>query len=297
LETELEFHLDGVEVGYAQMDYVVNDWLTVVAGRYLAPIGWFNERMHPAWINKLPDFPLMERTVSLADFSLNGVQLRGGHYLFCSPVKLEYSLYVGNGLGLPGTDLTSLADLGGLKDTTKDVNDAMAWGGRVGLVVPEWGVWAGFSLFFNRPYGEDVGTDINLWGIDLNYHKGNWDFRFEWVYMHEETTAFLDENIRRRGLYAQLAYRPYHACNRYLQNTELVFRYSRARFKGIDPTALDLTVFESPVDAPVDRDQYTFGINYYFYPSLVLKFAYEINQEHGVDLKDNVFLAQLAWGF
>jgi hypothetical protein len=297
LESELEFHLDGVEVGYAQADFIINDWLTVVAGRYLAPIGWFNERAHAAWINKLPDFPLMEQTVSLADFSLNGVQLRGGKFLFCSPVKLEYSLYVANGLGLPGKDLTSLADLGGLKDTTKAINDAIAWGGRLGLVVPKWGVWLGFSTFFNRPYGEDVGTDIDLYAIDANYHKGNWDFRFEWAYMFEETNGFLDENIHRHGLYAQIAYRPYDACNRCLQNTEVVFRYSRARFKGIDPNGLDLTVFESPVSAPVDRDQYTFGVNYYVYPSLALKFAYEINKEHGINLHDDVFLAQLAWGF
>jgi hypothetical protein len=297
LESELEFHLDGVEVGYAQMDYIVNDWLTVVAGRYLGPIGFFNERLHPAWINKLPDFPLMERQVSLADFSLNGLQARGAKYLFCSPVKLEYSLYIANGLGLPGTDLTGLADLGALKDTTKDINNAMAWGARVGFWVPEWGVNAGLSTFYNRPYGEDIGTDINLWGFDLSYHKGNWDFRLEWTYMFEETTAFLEENIHRRGLYAQLAYRPYDTPNRYLQKTEFVFRYSRARFKGIDPNALDFTAFESPVDAPVNRDQYTVGINYYVYPSLVFKFAYEVNKEHGIDLHDDVFLAQLAWGF
>ena len=94
-----------------------------------------------------------------------------------------------------------------------------------------------------------------------------------------------------------MAYRPNDACNLCLSNTEFVFRYSRARFGGIDPTALDLTAFNSPIDAPVDRDQYTFGINYYFYPSLVLKLAYEINQERKLDLRDSGFLAQLAWGF
>jgi hypothetical protein len=115
--------------------------------------------------------------------------------------------------------------------------------------------------------------------------------------MFQETNVFLNDNIRRRGMYAQIAYRPYDASNLILQNTEVVFRYSRARFRGIDPNALDLTVFESPVTAPVDRDQYTFGINYYVYASLALKFAYEINQEHGINLHDDVFLAQLAWGF
>jgi hypothetical protein len=107
-----------------------------------------------------------------------------------------------------------------------------------------------------------------------------------------------DESIRRFGYYAQVAYRPYDACNRFLRNTEFVARYSRARFHGLAAAALDFTKFDTPVDIPVNRNQYTFGINYYFYPSLVLKFAYEINHERNdVHLKDDVFLAQLAWGF
>jgi len=115
--------------------------------------------------------------------------------------------------------------------------------------------------------------------------------------MHQNTSGLLDSNIDRQGLYAQAAYRPYNAANRILQNLEYVFRFSFARFRGIDPTALDLTAFESPVDVPVNREQYAFGINYYFYPSLVWRFAYQINREHELNLRDSVFLSQLAWGF
>ena len=84
-----------------------------------------------------------------------------------------------------------------------------------------------------------------------------------------------------------------------MQNFEVVYRYSNARFSGIDFAGLDLTAFaDSPVDAPVNRDQHTVGINYYFYPSMVMKLAYEVNVElAGVNLHDNVFLAQFAWGF
>jgi hypothetical protein len=314
LEAELEFRLDGVEVGYAQMDYIVNDWLTVVAGRYLTPVGFFNERLHAAWINKLPDFPLMQRQVSPGDSSLNGLQFRGAKYLFGSPVKMEYSFFVANGLGLPkDNELTALANLGELKETTKSANDAIAWGGRVGFWVPESGFNFGASALFNRPYGSDAGPFISLWGLDAGFHKGNWDIRFEYANMFQKSPALPVEGavvggdegaapadplrIRRRGYYAQVAYRPYDAPSRILSNAEVVFRYSRARFSGFDQTALDLAAFGSPVDAPVDRNQYTFGLNYYFSPSLAVKFAYEINQERGINLRDNVFLTQLAWGF
>jgi hypothetical protein len=314
LECELEFGTNEVKVSQAQIDFIVNDWLTVVAGRYVNPVGFFGERLHPDWINKMPDFPLVERSVALGEASFNGIQFRGGKYLFCSPLKMEYALFVANGLALPDNpDQTGLANLGELVDTNKNVNDAIAWGGRVGFLVPEWGVNVGFSAFFNRPYGELSGPDINLGGFDVNYHKGNWDVRFEYANMFQrfpvEQQAAADQgaaaepppptnqHIRRHGFYAQVAYRPYDAPPGCLQQTEVVFRYSRARFHGIDPTTLDLGRFDSPVDVPIDRDQFTFGINHYFYPSLVFKLAYEINQERHMDLKDNVLLAQLAWGF
>jgi hypothetical protein len=323
LETELDFSKDGVELTQAQLDWVVSDWLTVVVGRFLAPIGFFNERLHPTWINKLPDFPLMFRQVSpAADLSLNGIQLRGAAYLGCSPVKLEYALFFTEGLRLRGTDvpeLNDLADLGALKETSKDLTDTFAGGGRIGIWVPEIGVTAGVSAMFNGPYTSalvggtpadqtEEGTpatpphrapdDFQLVQVDAGYHKGNWDVRFEYAQMFQNARSFLDQRIHRRGLYAQVAYRPYDAGCDCVRNTELVFRYSYANFKGIDPAGLNFAAFDTPVDVPVNRNQYTFGVNYYPYPSLIVKLAYEINQESaGVRLHDNVFMAQLAWGF
>jgi hypothetical protein len=312
LEVELGFSRDGVEVSQAQADFVVNDWLTVVAGRFLAPVGFFNERLHPSWINKLPDFPLMFRQVSpAADLSLNGVQLRGGVYLGRCPIKLEYSVFFANGLRLAGDmpGLTDLANLGALKDTANQLNNTYSYGGRAGFWQPELGLTGGVSAMVNGPYTSavvpipDGATTIandrfQLLQVDAGYHKGNWDVRFEYAQMWQDARSIIGERIERRGLYAQIAYRPYHAVAKILYNTELVFRYGYANFQGIDPTGLDLMAFESRVDVPVNRHQYTFGINYYFYPSMVLRLAYEINQERSdFRLNDNVFMAQLAWGF
>lgn len=300
LETELGFGPGSVEIGQAQIDFIINDCLTVEAGRLRIPIGYFNFNLHPAWINKLPDFPLMFRQVSPADFSLNGIEISGGKYLGCWPLKFEYNLYVANGLGFPQVPptFTDLADLGALQGTNTEVNDAMAYGGRVGLRLPECGAYAGISSFNNTPYTDQSGPELALWGADAGWHYGNWDVRFECADMYENAPAFLMQPILRRGLYAQVAYRPYDACCRLLANTEVVARYGATNFSGIDLAALDLTAFANPIDVPVDRNQYTFGVNFYFYPSLMVKFAYEVNVERqGVDLNDNVFYAQVAWGF
>ena len=121
--------------------------------------------------------------------------------------------------------------------------------------------------------------------------------RFEYGNMYEATKSFIGSNINRSGFYTQLAYRNYQSIHKHLQRLEAVFRYSQARFSGIQQGQLNLSSFSPPMTAPVNDNQYTIGMNYYFYPSTVLKFAYEINQELVRSLKANVFMAQFAANF
>jgi hypothetical protein len=207
---------------------------------------------------------------------------------------------VSNGLNTTASPpaFTDVANLEGLQDTFNVISNDKLFGGRLGLWYPAVGLTAGVSGFVNGTYLPGVNQNINLLQFDAGYRIGGLDVRFEWAGLHQEAAKEIGNNITRRGLYAQVAYRPIDLPNGFLQKLEGVFRFSQARFKGIDPTKLDLTAFDTTVDVPVDRDQYAFGINYYFYPSLVLKLAYEINHEHGpVKFKDDAFLAQLAWGF
>ena len=46
-----------------------------------------------------------------------------------------------------------------------------------------------------------------------------------------------------------------------------------------------------------EADEIALGVNYYFYPRLVLKCAYQINDEPGFHLHDNQFISELAWGW
>jgi len=63
LTAETSFTQSGVSLGQAQIDIFLNDWLTADVGYFLAPIGFWNERLDPRWINKLPDIPLVMRQV------------------------------------------------------------------------------------------------------------------------------------------------------------------------------------------------------------------------------------------
>jgi hypothetical protein len=292
------FSNGAVDVSDAEVDFIVNDWLTVVIGRFPAPIGFFNERLNSPWINKLPDVPLMYRQVS-PPFSVNGIEARGAHYVCGLPVKIAYAAYASSGLELnnqtPG--INDVANLENMQNTYNVVSSEPTFGGRLSLWYPEIGVEVGISGLTNADYTPVAEDGIKLWEFDANYHKGNWDLRFEYAELYQQAASFIGTNIRRRGLYAQVAYRPLDAPNSYLQKLELVGRYGYTSFSGIDPTAIDPTTFATPVDVPVNRNQYTIGINYWFYASLVAQVAYEFNQEPGFPLHDNLFMAQLGWGF
>jgi len=309
LEAEIGVGSDGsVSVGsFAQADFIVNDWLTISAGYIVAPIGWFNERLNNPWINKLPGDtpgagPLLWQQV-LPTLSLLGVQAQGSFYIGPSPFKLEYTAYVSNGLNFtpatPGMPtLSELANLENMLDTFNIISNDKAFGGRLGLWWPEMGLEAGISGMVNGEYVAGGFDDsISLWAVDFNYHQGNWDFRAEGGIAYQQAATFIGANIQREGFYTQIAYRPYDVANKYLQRLEGVYRYSYVDFPGIDANELDLTTFNTPVDVPIRRQQNEFGINYYFYPRLVLKCAYQINDEPGFHLHDNQFITELDWGW
>jgi hypothetical protein len=308
LEAEIGIGSDGsVSAGsFAQMDFFVNDWLTIIAGRFVAPIGFYNERLNNPWINKLPGDapgsvppPWMQ---VLPPMAMLGVQATGAFYLGNSPIKMEYAAYVSNGMNVtpatPGSPtLDELANLENMTDSFNIVANEKAFGGRVGLWWPELGLEGGFSAMYNGDYIAGAENSLYLWAVDLNFHKGNWDAHAEYGMTYQQAQPFLTNDITRKGFYAQLAYRPRDCCNKYLQNVEAVYRYSYVDFKGIDPTALDLTTYSTPVDVPVRRQQHEIGINYYFAPRAVLKCAYQINDEPGFHLHDNQFITELAWGW
>jgi len=230
--------------------------------------------------------------------TITGLQFRGAKYLFGCPLKMEYSIYAGNGVGVPGSGLANdWYDLAGLTGTTASVNEGMIYGGRLGFWLPTRGINFGVSEMVNAPYGAQLGAVVSLWQPYFNYHRGNWDFRFESGQMYERTHQFIGNNINRVGMYAQLAYRNYASLHKHIQRLEYVARFSDAFFHGVNPSKLDLSGYSPLSTAPVDRNQYTLGINYYLYASSIFKVAYEMNSELHRSLRDNVFMMQFATNF
>ena len=135
-EAELEFVLGGneLEVGleYANVMYVLNKSMTVRAGKFLLPFGTFMERLHPAWINKLPTKPLGFGHDGIAPSSGIGLELRGAFNLGKS--TLNYSVYTTNGARLKDGSIEPEEAGMLLFQNYTDNNTSKAFGGRLGLL-------------------------------------------------------------------------------------------------------------------------------------------------------------------
>jgi hypothetical protein len=64
-------------VEFAQVEWLANTHMTVVAGKYLLPFGIYNERLQPIWIKNLQDAPITAVIGTRTSGSGDGFQLRG----------------------------------------------------------------------------------------------------------------------------------------------------------------------------------------------------------------------------
>ena len=305
-ESELEFELESPEgaessetetsVEYANMTYILNDYMTAGAGKFLLPFGIFNERLHPAWINKLPDRPLpYDDEVGLAPEAGIGAFLRGA--IPADSMKFKYAFYVDNGPALitDNPDKAGMLDL----DNFNDDNHNKAVGGRLGfLPIPE--LEMGYSIQGAKVNQNDFpNVDMLLQAVDLSYKrqiddiKGTIDMHAEYVWSEVDDATYgpsatpsfgpLRFDNDREAYYIQASYRPTQADEKFLKNLEFVLRYD------------SLNV---PDNAPgsVDEHRWTPGIDYWLNPSTVLKVAYEFDERDGEDDR-NALLVQTAIGF
>src|SRR5437667_3824795 len=97
-ESRLEIEPSGsgtnLELEYAEVTYLLNDYITLGAGEFLTPSNVFVERLEALWINKLPDRPLAVYDGILPERSI-GAEVRGGIPL--GPTRPTYAFAVHNG--------------------------------------------------------------------------------------------------------------------------------------------------------------------------------------------------------
>ena len=309
-ESELEFSLSEgeLEVGfeYANIMYVINDYVTVRAGKFLLPFGTFMERLHPSWINKFTSKPLGFGHDGIAPSSDVGVELRGAFYI--GNTKWNYAGYVTNGPKLKDGSIEP--DEAGMLsfENLIDNNRSKAFGGRIGfLPFSDSSLEVGFSALNTSGVG-DEGSDYEnvgafLYALDLSYVKlispigGIIDIKGQYnnskvdeaVYyddIEDETYTFENKS---NSYYIQLSYKPIMAGSNFVKNLEIVGRYA---------------ALNTPEEAKWESQstQTSIGLNYWLSWRSLIKVSYEtMNLEGGHDADGNskikTFAIHWAIGF
>ncbi len=285
LEAELEIETEGdgdtaVELEYATIDWLINDYIALVAGKFLSPLGQFRQNLHPGWVNKLASAPPGYGHDGAATLSEIGVQLRGG-YKFENQMRTNYAFYVGNGpeLESEGGEVHGIV----AKGFKRDADGNPVWGGRVGfLPVPNFEIGASGATGKARvTTDEDLGviaTDparsYSAFGVDMVYTRKALNLRYEYIRQRVANKSPMGGTWR--SWYAQAAYR--------FPSTkwEAVVRY---------------TDYNSP-HAGQEQEQVAAGVNYWFASNAVAKMTYESNRGlSGTTTDKDRILVQLSYGF
>jgi hypothetical protein len=283
LEVEVEENGDtSIGLEYTTVDWFLNDKLTLVAGKFLSPIGNFRQNLHPSWINKLPSAPPGFGHDGAAPISEVGVQLRGVAPMGNS--RLNYAVYLGNGPKIEAED----GEIHAIEAEgfASDPDDEKVFGGRVAfLPIPS------LELAVSGATGdaavvEDDGVDVEgdpkrgyqVLGFDAGYQWNNLDLRGEYVKQEVDPSplSIAPEGGVWEKWYAQAAY-----------------KFADGKWEGV----ARYTDFKSP-HADDTQEQVAFGINYLITPSALLKFGYESNTGEPGEITDaDRWILQIAYGY
>lgn len=285
-EAEIEYEHGGDEIilEYAQLDYILNDYVTITGGKFLIPFGVFNTKLHPSWISKVPGRPLADDHVVPVDWSEAGVMASGGIPI-SGYSKVNYAVYVANGLeGPEGEDIRELRKEGDDRDV---VNNNKSVGGRLGIVPIKELEIGGSAYTAKYDDIESPRLSLNLFGLDAEFHyKDFLEVRGEFNQADQEFSGFpapdsLGFKVK-RGYYAQAALKLSPLEVDVLNSAEVAVRISRQDFGG----------------EASDKWEVSPGINYYVTNTGIIRLFYRFNLEkEGYKVDDNQIIFQFAKGF
>ena len=306
-ETELEFELEGdateVVLEYAQIDYLGFDRVQLTAGKFLLPFGVFGERLHPTWINKMPDAPPIYGHAhgGVAEGAILPVLADAGLMVrYAQPMgeiwKLDVSAWVSQGPRMldpagegEGEDHVHSLVLANGDDehgenafgapsvafgtSFGDNNENKMLGARVGLV--RGGGFETYVSAFHSMIDPDDILDLTGFNLSAEFRRGAFEMRGEAVltrqeFVHDETSY---ETLERGGFYVQ--------ASRRFGDVEPVVRYGRIADAEVDGAT-----------AEEGFDRIDLGLDYWLTPSVPVKAAWQIDPDG-----DDRMLLQWAFGF
>lgn len=307
IEAEAEISVDGegeteFELEYAQADIFLHDNAVLVVGQFLSPVGQFQERLHPTWINRMANPPPGFGHDGVQPTSEVGAMLRGGFSI--GQAIATYAVAVGNG--------PRLGHEGGVvfEGTGGDDNSNKAISGRIGILPLPY-IEVGGSFLTGKVSGmampaemsglDPSDADVTLWGADAAYTRGPWDVRAEYLNSTRDPINTLSDEtdmvealpkLKLETWYGQIAYSLSGLTdNKILQRFEPAVRYGEYKVTGLDELAEEAA-----------EKRLSIGLNYWLAPSIVTRGVLELRDFTAREADDPMssetrFLLQFAYGF
>lgn len=286
LESEVELSVDkegetSTDLEYMTLDYFANDYLAIISGKFLSPVGYFRQNLHPSWINKLPTAPpgFGHNPPQAAPVSDVGVEARGGFPLGADSRFMNYGVYVANGpvLDIEDGEITEIKSEG----QTSNEDGKFVGGGRVGfLPIPMLEV--GLSGAAGKVAGADEPSatrDYDVYGADFSYKwRDRLGLRSEYIKQKVGTRSSSEapDAASWSSWYTQVAY-----------------QFAPTKWEGV----VRYTDYNSHINED-DQKQWALGINYLFAANAMAKFAYDFNDGNsGSSADDNDVQLQFSYGF
>jgi hypothetical protein len=278
-------YLTTINLSFAQLDYVINDYLTFCAGDLVLPLGTYSERT-AGWLNKFPDDPL---AVDLVPGSGVGAEFRGAIPLGDSGKLLNYAVYGVNGPGSSdGTGNAGALDLGGNVGITSDgvnsnLHQNLVGGARVALFLP-------FKPHYDLEFGlsgqsgewDNVGS--HLWSagvVDAALHLGpNFEAKGEYILSRFGSDDL--GQVRQQGWFVQAGYKlaGLNLEMPFINNVELVGRYDSLR------DGFGTTTYRNSA-----------GFIYYITSALLFEGDYEFIHSSDPSQPNSQLIFQMSYGF
>jgi hypothetical protein len=278
-------HTTTVNLSFGQLDYLINDYATLVAGNMLLPLGTYTER-GAGWLNKFPDDPLARGLIPGAGI---GAQLRGAVPVGTQGQSVTYSVYGINGpSSTDGTGSAGSLDLGGNVGLRSDnavanLHGHPSGGGRIGWFFP-YQPHYDLELGVSALSGQWDNAGAHTWSagvLDASLHLGSF-FEAKGEYIRSRYGSDDLGNINPQGWWAQISYK-LAGLNLEMpgvNNLELVARYDRSD------------------DGLGTRDKRTsVGYIYYITNALLFEGDYEFRRGNDPSFTGNEIVFQLGYGF
>ncbi len=276
-----------MQIEFAQLDYLIKEAINIRAGILLMPVGKFN-LLHDSPLNDLVDRPMVSRIVIPSTWFEAGAGIYGTLYP-TSLSKLDYEVYVVNGMTQTAGAITDLGVRNARGSVSRDRDDSKAVVGRLAFS-PMLGIEIAGSGYHGqyKPAAAAVGSGyIDVFALDWTLQRGPFEFIGEsaWTRISNNNTTGQNNGVGPAGMHGYYVQGNYHFMPEFLKKwapshfTDASTFTAVVRWEHVDTDTDNRTIVGNAFGNRRELERLTLGINFRPIEDTVFKFDWQFNTQ------------------